>query len=69
MKKCSCHDNTTRIHDEVMIYEDPMTEKKPEGKATLLSQIKEVTVPGLEYWKVCFKGDDGGVYKRFIKAK
>lgn len=59
-----------KTHDEVMIYEDPITETKPEGKATLLRKMGECTTEGgLESWRVCFAGDDGGVYERLIKAK
>ena len=55
-------------HTEVTIYEDPMTELKPEGKAFLLSKVKDIS-PELELWNVCFEGEDGGVYKRSIKVK
>ena len=55
-------------HDTVMIYEDPLTELRPEGKAFLLSKVKDIT-PELELWNVCFEGEDGGVYKRSIKVK
>jgi hypothetical protein len=71
MKKCICHDNNTRIHDEVIIYEDPLTELKPEGKATLLHKVRD-ECDGLELWKVCFIDDElyaGEVYERLIKAK
>ena len=67
MKKCSCHDSTTRIHDIVTIYEDPITELKPEGEATLLHKIGDMG-DGLESWEVCFAGDDGRVCERLIKA-
>lgn len=52
--------------DVVMVYHDPVTEQKPDGKAELL---KLLFVQGeLEYWKVQFL-DDGMVTPRFIKAK
>ena len=69
MKKCACHDGTTRTHDTVMIYQDPLTELKPEGKATLLHKIEDLD-NGLELWKVCFADDEiyaGEVYERLIK--
>ena len=56
-----------KIHQMVMIYQDPITELKPEGKACLLHKIQTLS-DGLERWKVCFAGDDGGVYERTIKA-
>jgi hypothetical protein len=52
----------------VMIYEDPITEQKPEGKACLLHKIDDLP-HGLERWKICFEGEDGGVYERNIKAR
>ena len=52
-------------HTKVTIYEDPLTEQKPEGKAVLLSKVKDIT-PELERWNVCFEGEDGGVYQRDI---
>ena len=55
-------------HDTVMIYEDPLTELRPEGKAFLLSKVKDISTE-LELWNVCFEGEDGGVYKRSIKVK
>lgn len=51
----------------VMIYEDPITQLKPEGEALLLRR-ECVIGDGLESWKVCFKGEDGGVYSRAIKV-
>jgi hypothetical protein len=54
-------------HTKVMIYEDPITQQKPEGKALLLHKIQDLP-DGLERWKVCFAGEDGAVYERTIKA-
>ncbi len=67
MKECSCHDNTTRIHDTVTIYQDPITETMPEGEAVLLHKLSDLG-DGLERWKVCFKGEDGGVYERIVRS-
>jgi hypothetical protein len=50
----------------VMIYEDPVTELKPEGKARLI--VREgVGRNGLETWKVRFI-DDGFTANRIIKT-
>ena len=51
----------------VMIYSDPLTETKPEGKAILLSKVDEAQLDGMAYWNVCFQGDDGTVYQRWVK--
>jgi len=53
--------NTGRI---VMIYEDPMTEKIPEGKARLIKLIDRRD--GLEEWDIQFC-DDGFKCSRLIK--
>jgi hypothetical protein len=55
-------------HTTVMIYEDPITQQKPEGKACLLHKMESLP-DGIERWKVCFEGDDGGVYERNIKVR
>ncbi len=55
-------------HDKVVIYQDPITCQKPEGKAVLLHKIDIDMGEGLERWKVCFEGEDGGVYERTIKV-
>jgi hypothetical protein len=57
-----------KVHQQVMIYQDPITEKKPEGKATLLHKVMDLS-DGLERWKVCFAGDDGEVYERTVKGE
>jgi hypothetical protein len=57
-----------KVHQQVMIYQDPITEKKPEGKATLLHKVMDLS-DGLERWKVCFAGDDGEVYERTAKGE
>lgn len=47
-----------KIKDIVMVYEDPLTKKKPEGKATLLKCLKSKGWQDqLEYWKVKFLSD------------
>lgn len=51
----------------VTIFEDPITEQKPEGTAELLEKIL-TEIDGLEYWRVRFL-DDGEETLRFIKAE
>lgn len=54
----------------VTIYEDPLTETKPEGKAQLMSLIETVPHDGTERWIVQFLGDDfHNPVPRLIKAK
>ena len=53
-------------HDIVMIYTDPITKRKPEGKAILLNKVRELNAHGLELWEVCFEDDDGTVYEREV---
>ena len=55
-----------KVHETVMVYHDPITRQKPEGKAVLLHKIKNIDAI-LELWEVCFEGDDGGVYWRTIR--
>lgn len=40
------------------IYEDPVTETKPEGKAKLISFIARIVNQPLERWSVQFQDDD-----------
>ncbi|KKN87470.1 hypothetical protein LCGC14_0259250 [marine sediment metagenome] len=47
--------------DTVTIYEDPMTQRVPEGEAKLIKKIS--TSMGGERWIVRF---DDGDYERFI---
>ena len=49
----------------VTIYEDPLTETKPEGQATLKQRIR--TDAELEYWLVLFDGDPS-VRARWVRA-
>ncbi len=57
-----------KVHEIVTIYEDPITQQKPEGKACLLHKVLNLS-DGLERWKVCFEGEDGAIYERTIKVK
>lgn len=54
-----------RTHTIEMIYQDPITKQKPEGKACLLSKVQDME-DGLELWNVCFEGEDGEVYQRIV---
>jgi len=50
-----------------MIYEDPFTQKKEEGKAKLIEKYQAGSYPGdQEYWKVKFVGSPQ-TYLRWIK--
>jgi len=52
----------------MMIYEDPGTERKPEGEALLLSKVRvQHFLPGVEQWNVRF-GNESEVFQRFIKV-
>lgn len=44
-----------KVGDVVMIYEDPISEKKPEGKAKLLELLMDGE---LQYWRVLFLSED-----------
>lgn len=52
--------------DVVMIYQDPITQKKPEGKAKLLKLEIRDKSGEMEYWKVLFKNEDE-TYFRWVK--
>ncbi len=54
-------------HTIVTIYQDPITQQKPEGRACLLHKVSDEP-DGLECWKVCFISEDGGVYERLIRT-
>ena len=54
--------------DKVMIFEDPITQLKPEGTATLVENYKPDIGDGLSIWTVRFE-DDGYVTTRTIKPK
>ena len=52
---------------QVIIYEDPVTEQKPEGIAILVKQLP-YTMPGYERWTVRFPDEPtSGTYERTIK--
>lgn len=53
--------------DKVMIYEDPVTQLKPEGEAKLIKKIEEHH--GMEYWVVNFLSDGYDVQRSIKKEK
>ena len=53
--------------DIEMIYDDPITRKRPEGKARLMKKLIPSPV-GMEYWQVQFLSDRV-ITERFISAK
>jgi len=53
-----------KTRDTVMIYEDPITQQKPEGIATLIKKIDDLG-DGLERWNVRFVGEID-VYERTV---
>ena len=53
--------------DIVDIYEDPITEKKLEGRARLISRDIKAVGDGLECWSVQFLADYENITQRFIK--
>lgn len=56
--------------DIVIIYEDPLTEKNPEGKAKLIKKIIDTRQGNgnQEYWTVRFLSDNF-ICDRFISIK
>ena len=66
-----------KIGQKVMIYEDPLTEKKPEGEAILMRHNDTVhygihAFQAVEEWMVCFVGpnlDGKCEFIRTIKRK
>lgn len=55
--------------DTVVIYEDPMTETKPEGEARLVSYISSSPVSSqyeLQDWYVCFAEEPGRKVRRRV---
>jgi hypothetical protein len=50
------------VGNTVIIYEDPMTESKPEGKAKLVELLKDGI--DLQYWRVESLGEQ---FNRWIK--
>jgi hypothetical protein len=60
-----------KIGEKVTIYEDPVTCKRPEGKATLVRLVKPSQPsdePKLEHWEVQFDAEIGDTYIRVIKV-
>lgn len=54
--------------DIVTIYEDPITQQKPEGKAQLIHKELDLG-DGLEYWVVKFPEDDDTVHRTIKEVK
>jgi len=48
--------------DRVLIYEDPISCRKPEGMATLIEKHANGQQDGYDQWVVHFDGDDNGDY-------
>lgn len=60
-----------RPGDIVTIYQDPITETKPEGKAKLVRRLSPAIVGsilGTERWNVEFVTERGQVYEREIRV-
>jgi uncharacterized protein YpmB len=57
----------------VTVYQDPITEVYPEGKAKLIRRLEDCGLArdkGVEFWEVAFLEDEGEeTYNRFIKVK
>ena len=51
--------------NKVMIYEDPITQLKPEGRGRLIRRVGQL--PDQEYWRVRFM--DGYECIRWIKVE
>lgn len=52
----------------VMIYEDPLTMQKPEGKAKLIKRVRENE--SAELWTVAFLSEDESTeYLRWLKKE
>ncbi len=53
--------------DRVIVYDDPLTKRRPEGTAFLVGRVNHFTSEELQRWKVHFESDDEGVtVERFI---
>jgi len=59
---------TWQVGDRTTIYDDPLTKRRAEGRATLINPIDGDNMPGLEYWDVRFPGE-GATYPRRIAPK
>lgn len=57
-----------KVGDIVNVYEDPITEKKLEGKATLISRIVGSNNSTYERWYVRFEGEHE-LYERSINVR
>jgi len=53
--------------DIIQVYEQPLTQTKPEGEAKLVSFIQKLNT-GVELWRVKFI-EDGQIVSRAIKIK
>jgi hypothetical protein len=56
-----------KADDKVMVYQDPITQKKPEGEAVLVKRYPSWDSALCEGWVVDF-GDGGGEFVRLIKT-
>ncbi len=56
-----------KVGDIVTIFEDPWSQKKPEGKARLIKRTR-ILDPALEYWEVQFEGEEC-THWRWIKKE
>ena len=43
--------------DRVLVYEDPVSEEKPEGVAILIRKLQDIDPGFMEYWEVVFVGE------------
>ena len=53
----------------VIIYQDPLTQLKREGKAKLIRQERPDVGDGLEMWIVRFEDEPGETYPRTISNR
>lgn len=56
-----------KVGDVVMIYQRPLTDEQPKGKAKLLSQYRPDDGDGLSMWLVEFPGEPGSQYLRTVR--
>lgn len=55
-----------KANDLVMIYEDPITQLRPEGIATLNRKLESDQGDGMSRWEVTFKDEPFRHYERAI---
>lgn len=55
-----------KANDVVVIYEDPITRKREEGKARLDSELRPDEGDGLSLWYVEFEDEPGHLFTRCI---